>query len=958
MPKPLLILTILAVSIVAEQAVSQSSTFRVYSIEQGLSESVVHSILQDQKGYLWIGTGFGLNRFNGHEFRQFYESDGLPDTRINTIFEDDRGRLWLGTDRGIAMMENQAITVPDFASPIAEFAVLDILKDTEGNIWFATSEDGVWRYGSDGRFTNVTDALGYRGLDVRALLQTPDGAIWLGARDGLFRMYGRELKRYGRDHGLPECRIRDLALGRDGAIWIASSSGLIKMDDDSFEHFHAGHGLASEGVQSIAMDPDGTMWLGTDSGLSHFDGTRFTNYNPRQSLAATVVYDVMVDREENIWVGTLGAGLNLFVGEVFTNFTIDNGLLNNVVNAFTEDEQGNVYVAMYGGGISKITPDGDMEHFRQEQGLQDDKLFTLYADSRSRVWIGSREGISILENGRIRAIPNERFPFGTVRKFLEDDDGVMWVATYNDGLIRFDGETYRQYNIGSGLLNNTVMDLKKDEYGSLWIATYGGVARMEENNFFHYTVNDGLPSNGVIHIHIDHNGELWFSTFNGVARLSGETIFNFAGDAQTGIVSYFTIQDHENTYWIGTNRGIYRFRPSVFLAAETRAQRLKAYKLFDQHQGLVANELNAGASLVARDGRIWLGTVEGFSIFHTDNVGENTAPPGIEFEEILVSGIPVSENENMVFNFDQNFLQIRFSGLSYESPAQILYEYRMRGVDQEWQTTRERELSYPLLSPGTYEFQLRTYNADGVRSAQTAGFTFQIKNPVWQQWWFLTLVMLGVIGLIYFYYRYFKVKKQIDLERMRVQIASDLHDDVGSSLTELALRTDFLQAGEVSDEVRTTLHHLGEQSRKIVSSLDDIVWSIDARNDTAGDLTDRMQDYVNHIFSNGSVSVSYHFDQLKMNKRLPVHIKENVYLIFKEAINNVAKHSDANVVMIRFSFDGSDFELLVQDNGNTTSGNRKSGQGLRNIQMRAERMKADISINREDGFGVHVTGTV
>jgi signal transduction histidine kinase len=219
-------------------------------------------------------------------------------------------------------------------------------------------------------------------------------------------------------------------------------------------------------------------------------------------------------------------------------------------------------------------------------------------------------------------------------------------------------------------------------------------------------------------------------------------------------------------------------------------------------------------------------------------------------------------------------------------------------------------------------------------------------------------VALAVLGLILFYYRHFRARKQIDIERMRVQIASDLHDDVGSNLTELALQTDFLQAGEVSDDVRETLKQLGDQSRKIVTSLDDIVWSIDARNDTAGDMTDRMQDYVNKIFKSGTPEVHYHFENLAMDDRLPVNIKENIYLIFKESVNNIAKHSNADRVDITFAYDGKDFQLTIVDNGTTSNGSRKSGQGLRNIKLRSERIGADAVISNGSGFTVKVTGNL
>lgn len=947
----------MVVLVLSEITYSQTLPFRSYSIEQGLSESVVHSLIQDEKGYIWAGTGFGLNRFDGVDFKQFYEDDGLPDSRINAIIEDHRGVLWLGTDSGVAIMVDDSISTPDYLFELEEFSIHSLFQDRDLNVWISTEENGVWKLSQNRELTNVTEQFGYKGINGRTVDQTPDGVLWIGTSEGLARLEGREFTFHEEMYGQSMSDIRDLNISDDGSLWIGSSEGLYHILDGKINRYDRNYGINDLSIQSISITDIGTVWVGTESGASYFDGNKFTNYTSEQGLSALIVYDTLVDREGNVWLGTLGGGLNYFSGEVFHNYNVDSGLTNNVVNAFAEDHQGNIWIGMYGGGVSKF--DGEFfTHLDESDGLVDNKIYTLFEDSSQRLWIGTREGLNVYENGRVRKITEEIFPFNVVRKIAEDNEGNLWIATYNNGVIRFDGENYRQYNTGRGLLNNTVMDIKIDKDGTLWFATYGGVASYDGAAFNHYTIAEGLPSNGVIHIHIDHNDELWFSTFNGVAKMEGDTIRSLLSDDQVGIISYYTIQDHDHRYWVGTNRGIYNFDPDQYFEADNRVDRVSSFKLFNVNQGLIANELNAGASLVASDGTIWLGTVEGVSHFFPERLRENNTPPGIEFEDIMVSGISTSEEESKIYSHDQNFIQISFTGLSYESPNQILYEYRMRGLDQGWQTTRERTVRYPSLSPNQYEFQVRAYNADGVRSEKTAQFEFKIKQPFWLQWWFIALIFAAVIGLILFYYRYFRATKQVDIERMRVQIASDLHDDVGSSLTELALQTDFLRAGEIGDELRDTLQQLGDQSRKIVSSLDDIVWSIDARNDTAGDMTDRMQDYINHVFRGDEPVVYYDFEHLEMDEKLPVHIKENIYLIFKESVNNIAKHSNASKVNISFSFNGKTFELLIRDNGTSFKKDKKTGQGLRNIKLRADRINADVSIEKKEGFVVQVNGKI
>lgn len=936
---------------------AQTMPFRTYSIENGLSESVIHSLIQDERGFIWLGTGFGLNRFDGVEFIKWYEEDGLPNNRVNALRQSSDGKIWVGTDAGLAYIESDSVYSPPVFEPVNESVVLSIYEDSDGSIWIATEGNGLWKYDPSGKFTNVSTQFGYRNMMARAVVEDENGVMWVGTSEGLFSYNGNSFRKYRRSDGMPEVSVNEMKFNSQGELWMATNAGLMMMAGEKIEIYDTEAGLNDCRLHSLSFTDDG-LWVGSESGASFFDGERFENYTSENGLNAVIVYETMVDRENNVWLGTLGGGANIFLGNLFQNYSVDTGLANNVVVGFEEDHLGNIWIATYGGGIHRY--DGsDLEHFSQADGLVDDKVYVIMEDSRNRLWIGTRTGISIYENGEFRTLPESVFPFTYIRDIYEDEEtGDFWIATYNSGVIRFDGEEYEQYDTSSGLLNNTVMKIEKDQEGRMIFATYGGAAILENGTIEHITIADGLPNNGVIHVYIDDEGTKWFSTFSGIASYDGENIRAITTDAQSNTISYFMLQDASGRYWVGTNRGIYLFKPEQFFNAESRVERIKSFKLFDHNQGLVANELNAGGVLAASDQTIWLGSVEGLSHFFPARIDSNTTPPGIEFEEVLMSGQPQHEVTDNEFSHDQNFLQISYTGLSFESPAQILYEYRLSGLEDEWQTTRERTIRYTSLPPGEYSFRIRAYNADGVRSVEEARFSFAIIPPVWMQWWFLALIGLAVIGLIMFYYRHFRARKQIDIERMRVQIASDLHDDVGSSLTELALQTDFLQAGKVSDELRDTLQQLGDQSRKIVTSLDDIVWSIDARNDTAGDMTDRMQDYVNQIFRSGSPEVHYHFDNLEMDDRLPVNIKENIYLIFKESVNNIAKHSNADRVDITFAYDGKDFQLKVADNGTTSNSSRKSGQGLRNIKLRSERIGANAEIYNSEGFTVKVKGNV
>ncbi|WP_069130825.1 sensor histidine kinase [Rhodohalobacter halophilus] len=952
----LLITFYLFLTVGLEPLFGQLLPFRTYSIESGLSESGGHDLLQDSKGYVWVATGYGLNRFDGKLFRQYYEDNGLANNRVHALMEDSGHKVWAGTESGISIVEGDTLQTPDYLLELSGSSIQALFEDRNGAVWIGTTSRGLWRLTRNRILENISEKY-FPGIrNVHAIGQTEDEAIWIASTEGLVRLEADSVRIFSEEDGIAGSGFQELTVDRYNRVWVGSSDGLIRYDHDSFRLFGRDAGLDNTQITSISVQDYRTIWVGTEGGLNRFDGSRFTGYTRDQGLPVTIIRSLMIDREDNLWIGTLGSGISHYSGPVFESFNIDTGIPNNVVTGFIEDADGAIWIATYGGGVTRY--DGErMTVLDESDGLINNKVYTFYRDSSDRIWIGTREGISIYENGRFTTFEAFDIEFRSVRKiYLDEASGEIWIATYNAGLYRIDDDGYDQFNTSNIFLNDTVMDIKKDEDGIYWFATYGGVVRYDGEEFQFITIADDLPSNGVIQIFIDDEGEKWFATFNGPARYRDGKVERLIRTRQIDTIFYFTIQDGDGRYWFGTNRGLAHLRKEDIYAAQTELDRMTSYRFYTTNQGLIANELNAGGSYLASDGSLWLGTVEGVSRFNTSLLKTNSVAPGLEFEEILISGNQVDPFREHTFSHEHNFLQATFSGLTFEAPEQIIYEYRLRGFDEGWQLGRENSVRYPSLPPGEYRLQVRAYNADGAGGDKTAQFAFNILHPFYLQWWFILFLLILFIGFILFTIRYYRIRKQVDIEKMRVQIASDLHDDVGSSLTELALQSDFLQAFEISDDMRGTLQQMGEQSRKIVSSLDDIVWSIDSRNDTAGDLTDRMQDYVNQMFSNGKCKVIYDFDDLDMDEKLPVQIKENIYLIFKEAVNNIVKHSNASRADVRFSFDGKGFDLLVSDNGTGIDKNRKSGQGLNNIQMRAARVGADVDINSNDGFSIRVKG--
>lgn len=936
-------------------AFGQTLPFRTYSIERGLSEAVVNDLMQDEEGWLWVATGYGLNRFDGFTFENYFEEDGLLSNKIHSLYQDNNGTIWIGTGAGVNIIDQDSlVTLPELA-PLKTSVILEIYQDNQDEYWFATDGQGVWHYDQAGNLTQYLTVHGLADNRVRDVLEDGNGTLWFATRGGLTSLKNGSFKTFTTADGLPEDKLRDLILDKNGHLWIATRGGISHYVEGNFQNYTEEDGLVNNRVQSLSIDNDSGLWIGTEEGASHFTEGSFKNYTVEQGLSNNIIYATLFDRENDIWFGTFGGGLSVFFGDHIRNYTTEQGLPNNLVSSITEDQDGNHWISTYGGGISRF--DGSrFTTLTVRDGLVDNKVYTAMADKQNRLLIGTRWGLSILEDGKFQNFDETELPYRKIRAITQtQNEDVYWIGTYGEGVLKFEDGKFELYQEQDGLASNTVLSVEEGNDGSLWFATYGGVSRYKDGTFTNYTLQDGLPNNGVLDILKDDEDQIWFSTYSGIAMFQDSTFLTIS--SEEGLpdeVCYFIIQDDKGMYWIGTSLGVVRFDYDVFKAAVNASEREKAFKLITQDQGLVSNETNAGAGYKDREGFLWFGTVGGLTRYNPREAPIDFVAPKVHVKDIRVSGELIVNHNDIRVGSNNHNVSFDFVGISFRAPEQLKYEYRLRGTGEGWQKTSQRSVRYSSLIPGDYTFQVRAINNEGIQSTETASLNFIVLAPFWLQWWFLLLVLIITIGMIAFVYNYYRVHKMVEIERMRVRIASDLHDDVGSALTEIALQSDFLQTTEADDALKQSLEQIGTQSRRIVSSLDDIVWSIDARNDTMGDLTDRMQDYINNVLPDREVR--YHFDNLDMANKLKVSMKENLYLIFKEAINNVAKHSNATKVEVDLTTEGDSFKLKIHDNGTDISPKRKSGHGIRNMNMRGKRIDAAVTIKNEDGFTVQVDG--
>jgi two-component sensor histidine kinase len=343
-------------------------------------------------------------------------------------------------------------------------------------------------------------------------------------------------------------------------------------------------------------------------------------------------------------------------------------------------------------------------------------------------------------------------------------------------------------------------------------------------------------------------------------------------------------------------------------------------------------------------------------VFHPDSVEESTFQPMLALtsfsvlNEPVCSGMDLNAMESITLSHRQNFFSFEFSSMDFSDPENNRFMYMLEGIDEEWIYSGDRNFAaYTKIDPGEYHFRVRGTNSDGRWSEAEASIWLTITPPFWQRWWFRgTMILLGLLG-IYAIHLY-RIRRVREIERLRTRIASDLHDDIGSALTRISVHSQQIMSQEELGRIRQSTRKISELSREVVSTMSDIVWSIDARNDTLADMLSRMQDLTHSLLADHDIQVSFSHKGMDLKKPLKVQYRQNLYYIFKEAIHNIAKHSGADRVEIEIENTHAGFQMKIADNGSGYDPvSTKGGNGIRNMQMRAGRMGAKLAITTDQG---------
>ncbi|MCD4709899.1 MAG: hypothetical protein K8R52_03575 [Bacteroidales bacterium] len=949
--------------------------FRVYRSDPEDSATLSHNwiwdVIEDDSYNLWIATWNGLTKYDrwARTFKRFLpdsaDHKSISGIRPASLARDKHGNIWIGIWGG----------------------GLNVLDPATGTFI---------KY----RHAEVPDQ-NYPGDYVRKLYIDQEGTVWIGTWNGLWRCRTRPdstlvfdsfMNDPGDDCSISSNRITSFREDKEGNMWIGTLGGGLNLYDSNnscFKRFQndskdAGS-MSSNDITSIENLSDGFLWIGTvSSGLNRFDreNSKFTRYRSDpadlNSIASDNVYSVCTDRGGLLWVGA--GGLNIFNPRLLRfncsgpPGALKGPLAGKSVYAIFEDSKGYIWVGSHHHGVARLEPEtARVKWFSHLPGnpnsISSNSVSDFAEDQDGRIWISTAGGgLNRLDplTGRWKQF-RERKELGEtigmdhISGIVVDDKGIIWIATSDNGIVCYNPETdlYRSFRTDAAnpasLSGNYLLRIFRDSRGDIWIGTWGaGLNKFDrEGECFTRYMSDpenitSLPGNIVHSIYernLDTVRAIWIGTASGMASFDpddpGAGFTRSPANAELPSRSvYGTLFDRQGNQWISTSAGISRYNPGD-----------GSLKHYTYRDGLPGSEYNAGAFLQLRQGVFAFGGIGGLLVFDPDSVDESGFQPQMAFtsfavlNEQIYEGIDLNVMEQISLSYKQNFFSFEFASMDFSDPRENRFMYKMDGIDDKWITSEERNFaSYTKIDPGNYLFRVRGTNSDGGWSNHEISIGVVITPPFWQRWWFRAVLFVALLMVFYAIHLY-RIQRVREIERLRTRIASDLHDDIGSALTRISVHSQQIMAQKELDRIMQSNEKINELSRDTISTMSDIVWSIDARNDTLADFLSRMQDLTHNLLSEKDISVSFRHNGMESRRAVRVEVRQNLYYIFKEAVHNIVKHSGANKVEISIDNSDSVFHMVVRDNGRGYDPESvKGGSGLRNMRMRAGRIGASLEM--------------
>lgn len=953
----------------------------LWQIEDGLPNNTVQAITQTSDGYLWVGTREGLARFDGVNFDSVDLMAGQQFPSISCLHQDRDGTLWIGSDNhGLFCLSAGKIRRLPGPNGELDFDVHEIHESKDG-IWITSSSKALHLV--HGKWTQQ--------IALRRVLQgicvDTNGAAWTVGGD-LIRLDTKLPANYPLQAGSPDLTARCLYCDSVGSFWMGDGDDLVHLQNRLATVYRQPNSPSGY-VSVIFRDRIGQLWVGSYLGLSRFVNGQFIS-NPEPDAPQYRIYAISEDREGNMWIGS-EEGLIRLTRKIFKTITKKDGLAVNTVVSVCASRDGSVWISPWGCGLDHWV-DGKITALTSKDGLSSSYIMAMAEGHDGGLWAGADHGgnLNHIQNGQT-TIYGRRQGFVTkpstaTTALYEDNRNVLWIGS-RELLQCWDGKHFSSFTTNNGLSNQKINAICGGSDDIVWIGTEAGLTRWENGRFQNLAATNAELKVLILSLYQDPDENLWIGTKgNGLLEFKNGIVHRFT--SAHGLFSdaiYSILEDDNHNLWLNSSRGIFRVDKRQLQAIADGKKSTISSITYGKADGILSSgqyqEVTQPSACKSRDGHLWFRTTQGVAVVNPNELDENKLPPPVVIQEVFADRHLVG-NSNPKFDIDNKIvippgrgdLELRYQALSFRAPEKNQFRYKLEGVDLNWVDAGTRRAAfYNNLRPGHYRFKVIACNNDGIWNETGASISLVLKPFFWQTWWFLSLVCIAGIGLISGTARYItrqrmerklaRLERQNAVEKERIRIARDMHDELGAKLTRISFLGDTARrCDSIPAETNQHIAKMSEAARELILSLDQIVWAVDPENDSLENLANYICRYASEFAKDSPIQCKFKIPWKLPGLNVSTEVRHNVFLAVKEALNNAIKHSGATEIVLTITVKDGEFEICVSDNGcgiietkdNGHQEMRRKGRGLTNMRQRLTMIRGKLELKSEPGCGTQV----
>jgi len=964
-----------------------------WRIHDGFAKGFITAFAQTSDGYLWLGTEFGLLRFDGVRNTPWQPPAGtaLPDDRIRALLAARDGTLWIGTAHGLAGWNGlKLIQYPQFDGTY----INALLEDREGTLWvgatFWSRQAGLLCAIQGGRAVCTGEDGSLPG--IASLYSDSRGVLWVGAMNVVWRWKPGPPIAYPLQQDLGS--LRALGETATGTLVVATRSGLKQLVDGKFQDFSSPPMTPLVAGGGFLRDRDGAFWFATlDSGLRHVHEGRVDAFGQADGLSGDEVVRLFEDREGNVWVATVD-GIDRFRPLAVVTYSPRRGI-SGPPSSVLADQDGSIWVstlaALYRLHETQTTVDPDRSGRapaalaltgRQRPiveaavvaGRPQSREASLFQDNHGRIWIGATSGLGYLdERGGFVAVSGA--PAGYIDSIAQDRDGNLWIAHRDAGLLQVSGDrVMRRFPWISISQSGPASRLAVDStHGNLWLGFWlGGIVHFVDGQVrASYSVRDGLGKGNVSDLSLGADGTLWAATAGGLSRMKAGRIATL--DSRSGFpcdAVHSMLHDDDGAFWVHTACGLVRIAGSdldTWGAAVDHGHappRIRATVL-DSSDGVRSATTATTFSPTAtksRDGKLWFVTYGGVEVVDPRHLPFNKLPPPVYIEQITADHKTYDSKSGLRLPPLVRDLSIDYTALSLVAPEKVHFKYKLEGQDPDWrEVINDRKTQYSNLAPGNYRFRVIASNNSGVWNEQGAALDFSTAPAYWQTAWFRAACVVAFLLMLWALYqlRLRQIRQAFNArleERVgeRTRIARDLHDTLLQNFQGLLLRFQTVLAlcetrpAEAKEVLRSSIDQTAQAITEGREAVQGLRASTVERNDLARAITTLGEQLAAEASS--ATSVGLHVEVEGTPRNLHPIVRDEIYRIASEALRNAFRHAEAQQIEVEFRYDERQFRLRVRDDGKgidatlLTAEGRAGHFGLHGMRERAKLMGGKLTV--------------